>query len=576
MAEAGLPNIDTSLAWSAPWASDGEEDEVEGDDYELCAHENDHLDSSSNGAAAVKSDEGDDGVDDESESAGNDVHREHHSPQIKEAANGHSFPGAHGEGPDFDEHALDAIRRDLKVDQGNTSIAQLLRRFRKEAPVARTERADITNLFWWSDVKKTSQAVPRASGVTLSQQENSQSPALREKRRSPPRLLDPQSLEVQVQANEPSVATSPAQTSPLDIGHRSLSFDSQSRRALDHGSSKEGKRRKRVRVLWDIENVHVPHNLPAFEVARALSHKAEELAKVLWGNDVDIHADGPLSRIFCFYDPFKKTLSRVDRKELVSAFVTLVDIGKDKAGMADLLIVQELNMIMQDFPASEVLIILVSGDTDFVPTIRNAAYQGYNVACLGSFKDAKSTAYRVYREFAWKVLDWESILTHVQPTVTIPKTPRRGNSKKSPTKKEHDAVEALGLSQTPTRKEANGEPQKSKVSPQESPVTEPFTVEAGSQTPQGEIENRRHVSSDAAIADAALQTEEDTARGESVAQLRAELLQRLRMKPAVASSKKWMKDEQTRAMEFTVLENIRALQRKVELEIESIRARRAR
>lgn len=383
------------------------------------------------------------------------------------------------------DHQLDHLNKEEDSSAQDTSIAQLLRRFRQGDPADRKDRSNVESLFWWSRGNEDGTPRQRESPRTLDHYfQSTKMPANSKTSSEPPgvSLGSPirQTLQHENNIHAKSLSHVKDKDSLVDVNKhgRSLNKTSSRGRRLHDVSNSSGEdesdflnrsmeiatqtqtnvvesavmtspsllqspqsflngtrrekliqttRPKRVRVLWDIENVQVPHNLPTFEVARALHQKSTDLALDLWGDDAASMIGGPQCRVYCFHDPFKRTLNLVERKELVSAFVTLVDIGKDKAGMADLLIVQELNMIMQDFAASEVLIVLVSSDTDFVPAIQNAALQGYNIACIGSFRDSKSTAFRVYREFAWKLLDWHSIIADVEQ-----RSPVKGQVKSEP------------------------------------------------------------------------------------------------------------------------------------------------
>jgi hypothetical protein len=109
-----------------------------------------------------------------------------------------------------------------------------------------------------------------------------------------------------------------------------------------------GSRRERPRVLafWDIENVHIPRGVSSFGVVAALRGrvsalledelKAGSLPSPVWEENFqprDANKDFLFNfhvsfRVAVFHSPSKATLSNAMRRELSTAGVSLIDVGK--------------------------------------------------------------------------------------------------------------------------------------------------------------------------------------------------------------------------------------------------------
>jgi len=254
-------------------------------------------------------------------------------------------------------------------NDGEATVSKLMERFRSAAPADRDERAPVDDLLWWASEKKTDEK-PSEKNI------DSQLQA---------RAMEGQNKKM----NKANSKNFVELVNPLDLMKSRLST----------------KKKKRIRVLWDIENVTLRKKYPTFEMARCISQFAKHLGKELWKDDFD---EGSLQiKMFCYHEPFKKTLSAKDRKELASAMVTLIDVGKDKMGAADQLIIQDLELIMDDFEAEDTLVLLLSGDTDFLPVIRKMKQQGYHLACVQLIRHRENTAHKSFVEFCWKVFDFD-------------------------------------------------------------------------------------------------------------------------------------------------------------------------
>ncbi len=197
-----------------------------------------------------------------------------------------------------------------------------------------------------------------------------------------------------------------------------------------HAQSAGALSRKRVRLLWDVENVSIPARKSAFSMATVLLGLSARLGLELWRQGADLPAttEPPACRLFVYHNPEKHTLSRIARKELVAAAAVLVDVGKDKIGAADLAIMSEMETVASDWDPEDVLLVLISSDTDFVDTIRRLAQRGFRVAVLrANYAGAGSLAASSFELAAWRVLDFQdSVLS-----LTADRLPRSDSEESS-------------------------------------------------------------------------------------------------------------------------------------------------
>jgi hypothetical protein len=118
---------------------------------------------------------------------------------------------------------------------------------------------------------------------------------------------------------------------------------------LEVGGGRRRTERARVVAFWDIENVHIPRGASAFRVVAALrrhvgallSDEAEagRLPRA-WGvnlQPIDLNKDFFFNfhvafRLAAFHSPSKGTLSNTLRRELSTAGVSLIDVGKVREG----------------------------------------------------------------------------------------------------------------------------------------------------------------------------------------------------------------------------------------------------
>ena len=185
--------------------------------------------------------------------------------------------------------------------------------------------------------------------------------------------------------------------------------------AQERPSAPSASSRKRVRLLWDVENVGIPGRKSAFSMANVLLELSARLGHELWRQRAggQTAVEPPACRLFVYHNPAKSTLSRIARKELVAAAAVLVDVGKDKVGASDLAIMSEMETVADDWDPEDVLLVLISSDTDFVDTIRRLAQRGFRVAVVRTnYAGAGSLAASSFEHAAWRVLDFnDSVLS---------------------------------------------------------------------------------------------------------------------------------------------------------------------
>eukprot|EP00516_Mucochytrium_quahogii_P005944 CAMPEP_0203748310 /NCGR_PEP_ID=MMETSP0098-20131031/3233_1 /ASSEMBLY_ACC=CAM_ASM_000208 /TAXON_ID=96639 /ORGANISM=" , Strain NY0313808BC1" /LENGTH=669 /DNA_ID=CAMNT_0050637021 /DNA_START=835 /DNA_END=2845 /DNA_ORIENTATION=- len=333
---------------------------------------------------------------------------------------------------------------------GKTSVSRLIQRFREVEPTSRQDRGNVRELFWWlSDTDKRERVDRGVGEATVEVQcEQSTQTKLVEGKQSTGNIVAEVALSEDVggltvekecehstrtqqvheqQGTENALAQLPyVLLAPGDIDCASKSSVT-----LDGGVQIEGSnesasashskvenspvygpvhskvKRKWIRVMWDVENVQIPKSKCAFSVAQEISKSLIDLGKALWPGQ----QDNIQCRIFCFHNPAHRTLSMVQRKELVSAFVTLIDIGKSKADK-------------QDFSAEDLLIGLISSDTDFIPTIQRYSRIGYRFANIYRPVHEFSLAQNMYETYAWVCLDWETCI--INKSADRKKTDSRG------------------------------------------------------------------------------------------------------------------------------------------------------
>ena len=119
-----------------------------------------------------------------------------------------------------------------------------------------------------------------------------------------------------------------------------------------------------MRVLWDIENVHVPSGIDADEALHALERWLER--RGLWGVGIN-------KRIIAFYNPENVT-SRM-RDALKRANVEQVLAGA-KLEDADRQLNARLEEYLELLPTKTTAVVFITADMDFIPQLRRVKERG--------------------------------------------------------------------------------------------------------------------------------------------------------------------------------------------------------
>jgi cold shock CspA family protein len=133
-------------------------------------------------------------------------------------------------------------------------------------------------------------------------------------------------------------------------------------------SSGAAKGARICRVLWDLENVHVDHNLGGIATVMALQTFLRGL---------DLYGAGIDTRITAFFNPFNKSIPKKVIEELNKASVELV-CASSKREDADRKLGMRINQEMQLLKPEISTFVLISSDQDFrqhIQLLTNAGYR---------------------------------------------------------------------------------------------------------------------------------------------------------------------------------------------------------
>jgi len=171
---------------------------------------------------------------------------------------------------------------------------------------------------------------------------------------------------------------------------------------------------KRVRIMWDIENVPVPKNIGAVRVVQALQ---EYLALKSYGGCGIQTLTYAFTVDYALKEHGETVLSKQCRLDLHEVRVTII-LCKDKREEADKMIVHQINeqkSVLDFLPKEETVFVLITSDKDFTAICQQLFNAGYVVVVVHDAPPHTNHATKMEMYSSEKLL-WKDVLDLARQT----------------------------------------------------------------------------------------------------------------------------------------------------------------